>query len=477
MPLEDALARVPGLAGYLATQQFQQQQQSGQLGQMGSLLKIHEMLQQQKQEQELNQALKASGGDLEKALPALIQAGHIKGEHLTAAMKLLSDSQAKKEAIQAMRELNAPQTGQPQELGAGQPVAPEAGSAAPAAQPTGNEDRISKLKMMQTQYAGNPSISTQIQKEIDKLEAASKPMIEHQFSIGNNKVQPHISLDQGKTWNPIPGSQPSDKFAGAASQTGVQFLQDPNTGNKYKVHKDGTAYMASSDGSWSEIPFAQIPPSAARLGAGGGQLGNRESVFINRVILSGNEAARDLENVVKLPMSASRGVFGGRGQTEGIFNAGKETLANQMTTQEVQSYNVLATGFQRSLAAIEASGLSPNVNLSHQMDAVIAKAGDSNFTKLQKLAQIRQIVEAGLETMSANPRVPDATKKHISEIMAKVERAVPFTQADLFELQTKQGTDPNITLGDVVKSKKGITGWTPEKEKRYQELKAQQNAP
>src|SRR5258705_9365351 len=127
MPLEDALARVPGLAGFLGQQQFQQQQQAGQLGQMGSLLKIHEMMRQQQQEQELNQALKASGGDLEKALPALIQAGHIKGEHLTAAMKLLSDSQAKKEAIQAMRELNAPQ-GVPQELGAGQPVAPEAGT-------------------------------------------------------------------------------------------------------------------------------------------------------------------------------------------------------------------------------------------------------------------------------------------------------------------------------------------------------------
>lgn len=176
MPLEDALARVPGLAGYLGQQQFQQQQQSGQLGQMGSLLKIHEMLQQQKQEQELNQALKSSGGDLEKALPALIQAGHIKGEHLTAAMKLLSDSQAKREAIQAMRELNAPQTGQPQELGAGQPVAPEAG-ASPTVQPTGNEAQIARVKALQTQYAGNPNVATSLQKELDRLQGSGTPSV------------------------------------------------------------------------------------------------------------------------------------------------------------------------------------------------------------------------------------------------------------------------------------------------------------
>lgn len=237
------------------------------------------------------------------------------------------------------------------------------------------------------------------------------------------------------------------------SPAGVQFLQDSNTGNKYKISKDGTAFMAQADGTWNEIPFAQVPSSAVKLGAGGGQLGNRESVFINRVILSGNEAARDLENVVKLPMTASRGIFGGRGQPEGLFNAGKETLANQMTSQEVQSYNVLATGFQRSLAAIESAGLAPSGQLSHQMDAVTFKAGDSNFTKLQKLAQTRQIVEAGLETITSNPRVPDATKEHIKGIISKIEKAVPFTQGDLIELQQRQGTDPKITLGDVVKSK------------------------
>lgn len=193
--------------------------------------------------------------------------------------------------------------------------------------------------------------------------------------------------------------------------------------------------------------------------------GGRESTFINRVVMSGNQAAADLETVVQLPMTASRGIFGGRGQDTGIFNAGKETLANKMTTQEVQTYNVAATGFQRALAAIEGAGLAPTNALMHQMDAVIFKEGDTNFTKLTKLAQTRQIVAKGLETISANPRVPDETKRHIDEILAKVNKAVPFTTTDLLTLQKQQAINPNTTLEDI----KGMRGTTDieERLKKY----------
>ena len=189
--------------------------------------------------------------------------------------------------------------------------------------------------------------------------------------------------------------------------------------------------------------------------------GGRESVFINRVVNSGNQAAADLENVVKLPISASRGLLGGRSQGKSLFEAGKETLANTMTTQEVQTYNVFATGFQRALAAIEGAGLAPTNALMHQMDAVIFKEGDTNFTKLAKLAQTRQIVEKGLETISANSRVDAETKKLVDSIITKVRTAVPFTGSELIELQRLQAVDPNATLKDVMaQAKQQQGGWS-----------------
>ena len=178
--------------------------------------------------------------------------------------------------------------------------------------------------------------------------------------------------------------------------------------------------------------------------------GGRESVFINRVVGAGNQAAADLENVVKLPISASRGFFGGRQQGKSLFEAGKETLATAMTTQEVQDYNVFSTGFQRSLAAIEGMGLAPTNALMHMMDGVIFKEGDTHFTKLGKLAQTRQIVEKGMETIIANSRVDDETKRLAKAIEASVKRSVPFTPSDLIKLRNAQATNPNATLADVM---------------------------
>jgi hypothetical protein len=66
-----------------------------------------------------------------------------------------------------------------------------------------------------------------------------KPTIEHNFSVGDNMVQPHISLDEGKTWMPIPGSQPSAKFAKQVAPVINQeapvtpvTIADPNDQNK-----------------------------------------------------------------------------------------------------------------------------------------------------------------------------------------------------------------------------------------------------
>lgn len=220
------------------------------------------------------------------------------------------------------------------------------------------------------------------------------------------------------------------------------------TEGKGEEGKAPSGYRKKQDGTLEFIPGGPADPNTKE-----GKLGSRESVFINRVATSAAEAAADLGNVVELPMTSSSGVFGGRKQGESMFSAGKETLANKMTTQEVQSYNVMSTGFQRSLASIEASGLAPSGTLSHQMDAVIFKEGDTNLTKLHKLAQTRQIVEKGLEVALSNPRVPKDQKAQMESSLEAVRKAVPFTHKDVISLQRAQDKDPKATLKDVMQSK------------------------
>lgn len=248
-------------------------------------------------------------------------------------------------------------------------------------------------------------------------------------------------------------------------------------GSLPKAPSTDTAKEPPSGYRWKGGNLEFIPGGPADPDKKTGSLGNRESVFINRVMLSANEAAKDLENVVRLPTTASRGLFGGRQQGPGLLDAGKETLANKMTSQEVQSYNVRSAGFQRSLAAIEAAGLAPSGTLSHQMDAVIFKEGDTNHTKLEKLAQTRQIVEAGLETTLSNPKLAKAQKDHIEEVIKSIRKAVPFTLEDLDRLAAAQEDNPATTLRDIMpKAEKPKIGPydDAEKEKRYQEWKAKQ---
>jgi hypothetical protein len=183
-----------------------------------------------------------------------------------------------------------------------------------------------------------------------------------------------------------------------------------------------------------------------------GKIGNRESVFISRVMTSANEAAKDLANVVKLPISSSKGILGALSLEphHTLMGANAGALANEMTTQEVQSYNVLSSGFQRALAGIESSGLAPSGMLSSQMDAVIFKAGDSNLTKMQKLAQTRQIVEAGLETQLSNPRVPTEQQDHMRSVIKSIREAVPFTQQDIVRLKSIQEDNSEETMDSMM---------------------------
>lgn len=210
-----------------------------------------------------------------------------------------------------------------------------------------------------------------------------------------------------------------------------------------------SGYKTLPDGSLQFIKGGPADPAAKE----NAPLGNRESVYISRVATSANETAKDLANIVRQPLTVSRGLFGGRQQGGSLLAASKETLANAMTSQDVQSYNVLASGIQRNLASIEASGLAPSGSLTHQMDAMTFKDGDTNFSKLQKLAQIKQIAQAGLETTLSNPRIPQQQRTHFQDISNQIDKAVPFSNGDLLDMQSQQAINPNITIQDVLNQK------------------------
>lgn len=190
--------------------------------------------------------------------------------------------------------------------------------------------------------------------------------------------------------------------------------------------------------------------------------GSRESVQQNRVLTGANQAVAALQNIVKLPIESSTGILGTRGHSKGLMNAAAETLVQKMTTQDVQTYQILTTGIQRSLSAIESMGLAPPASLTAQMDGVIWKEGWTNLSKLYALAETRQIVEKAMDVIAANERVSPQQKELVQKILTDVRAAVPFTNADLIALQQNLQVNPNTTLADVVNIKSGGGGISTE---------------
>lgn len=236
----------------------------------------------------------------------------------------------------------------------------------------------------------------------------------------------------------------------AASTVGQETFQDPTTQKTYRVNKrTGESATMLEDGTWQNVNPNELPKNLQKIG-NVGAAGARENVFLGRVGLAAGQAARDLDNISKMPLSASSGIFGGRTQGHGLLDAGREVFANKVTGQEAQLYNTRATGFQRNLAAIEAAGLMPNGTLTKQMDSIIWKEGDTEFTKLDKLAQIRQIVDAGLEHVLANPRVSESEKKKMEDYRASMQKSVPYTHADLDAWAAALEAGDEVTLGDFL---------------------------
>lgn len=183
---------------------------------------------------------------------------------------------------------------------------------------------------------------------------------------------------------------------------------------------------------------ASFKPSAA------GAMGGREATYMNRVISGATLAVADAGNIMDLPITVSRGVFGGRGQGPTLFDATKEDLANTVTSQEAQLYNNRISGIQRNLAAIEAAGLAPSGSLQHMMDNMVIKEGDTYLTKLDKMAQVRQIIEKGLEPYLNNPRVSEEQRGYVKTVVDSAAKAIPFTHQDVTRLYMSNNSNKTI---------------------------------
>ena len=188
-------------------------------------------------------------------------------------------------------------------------------------------------------------------------------------------------------------------------------------------------------------------PEAAKPGQGMG----RVQQMVGRLTLAGNEVTKSAENLMKLGINTDSGWLGiANPQHAGVLTAMKNALTNEVSQADTRAYAIMVSGVKRNLAAIEAAGNMPPGSLTAQMDQVELKPGDTQLNKLQRMAEIRQISQAGLESILTQPGLSKQQIEQIQGINERMAKAIPFTQEDILNLQQSQ--NPHMTISDMAKS-------------------------
>lgn len=224
-----------------------------------------------------------------------------------------------------------------------------------------------------------------------------------------------------------------------AVTTRGQDLEAAQRGIPAGYMKDPT--QPTTSGALTPMPGGPHDPNAV---AGG--LDSRSSVMFNRVASSANEAVQAIKNIGELPITSSSGWFGSAEPGKGLLDSAKNVLAQKVTGQDAQDYKTMVSGVARNLSTIETAGLAPNGSISQSMNNLILNEGDTQMTKLRKMAEMRQIVEQGLEPQLSNPKLGPTQKNLIQGIISSVQTAVPFTHHDITQLQ--QSKNPKATIMD-----------------------------
>lgn len=181
--------------------------------------------------------------------------------------------------------------------------------------------------------------------------------------------------------------------------------------------------------------------------------------FADRMMSSANAVAVDAENISHIPFGSNSGTFGGWVHPNSgldLFAAPVNSLRNALTPQDVQSYNVLSQGMFRSLAMIELQGgLQGGASFAKSVqDQLALHPGDTPLTIMEKLAKVRQTVEAQMQNTLAKPNIPETQKEVLRGALASLEKSIPYTPADVIDFGNKGKNNQKLTFLDYAQQRK-----------------------
>lgn len=164
-------------------------------------------------------------------------------------------------------------------------------------------------------------------------------------------------------------------------------------------------------------------------------------------------AASGLEAIAGIKGGTTTGILPFLGTKEGITSFLSTKAGRQLTSDDAKILDVYYTGIARNLAAIEASGAATGlVGLTKSFENLKPMVGDSNYVVAAKLADAKRIVEETMKAAISSNTLSADQKKTAGDLVARIEKAIPFTVDDVNKAVTKG----KPTIGQV--TQKAVQG-------------------
>ena len=184
--------------------------------------------------------------------------------------------------------------------------------------------------------------------------------------------------------------------------------------------------------NWARIKAMQDKASKESIKS------TREARYADTVAIAGTEAATSIHNIVSLPITVSGGMFAGKSKTT-WFNAPIEALKNSVTPEDVQRYNTEIDNVGKYYATMLSGGLKTSKGAADQFSEQFRiKEGDKEYTKLTKLAQMRQTFDQAAKIKINSKATPPEQIDLWKEWREQVAKDIPITVADINKISNEQ---------------------------------------
>ena len=177
-----------------------------------------------------------------------------------------------------------------------------------------------------------------------------------------------------------------------------------------------------------------------------GQGAGKESPQATRVIQAFTQTSDALQNVANLPITT--GPLFQQKQFGSMYTAPLSALNQTLSSDTSQMLQTRMTGVARGLAALESGGAATGlVGLTDSIEkGVFIPAGASLGVALDKLGEMRRIVESSGKAQLNDPKLSAERKALIQEELDIVRKAIPFTQADVDKAMKESKKNKNMSF-------------------------------